>query len=288
MGKVCRVDITVGDQVLQKQAVTQPGTSLGWSTCLSFDLMDPVERGVLTDQISRCAGLTHRDTLYIPPEVREGMLVSGILVKEAKVVRKIKETKEGDNHERVPVLAATAEAPVIETAEKSEGQGDYEEEVNANTQSDEAVRVEEENEHDEVAAEEVEENRELILEKDEVEGGSLGGSAETEGKTELPVHTIREGMPMEGMIADTNTDPSLTTILKLASLDKEGYHMSNGLAFRTRLDTFGTPQEQLCVPQKYRQQCLRLHTPVLAIRGEIRWWLFLGLIFTGPAWLGIA
>ena len=109
VGKVCIVEITAGDQVLQKQAVTQPGASLGWSACLSFDQTDPVERGVLTDQISRRAGLTHRETLYVPPEVREGMLVSGIPVKEAKVVRKIMETTEGDKHELVSVQAAVAE-----------------------------------------------------------------------------------------------------------------------------------------------------------------------------------
>ena len=102
----------------------------------------------------------------------------------------------------------------------------------------------------------VEGNSELILVKDEADGELLGGSAETEGTVELPVQSIREGIPIEGMVADTNSDPSLATILKLAKLDKEGYHVSNGLVFRMRLDTFGTPQEQLCVPQKYRRQCL--------------------------------
>ena len=55
-------------------------------------------------------------------------------------------------------------------------------------------------------------------------------------------------MPMEAMIKETETDPSLVNIRKLATLDKEGYHLSDCLVFRTRLDTFGSPIEQLCVP----------------------------------------
>ena len=43
-GKVCTVDISLGGQVFRKQAVTQPGESLGWSVCLSLDLTDPAER----------------------------------------------------------------------------------------------------------------------------------------------------------------------------------------------------------------------------------------------------
>ena len=53
VGNVCTVDISVGDNVFKKQAVTQPGESLGWSVCLSIDLTDPAERGFLTNQISR-------------------------------------------------------------------------------------------------------------------------------------------------------------------------------------------------------------------------------------------
>ena len=98
---------------------------------------------------------------------------------------------------------------------------------------------------------------EKSLEIVEEDGDSLGGSADTDGLTVLPVKSIREGMPMDDMIAETDTDLSLANIRKLATLDKEGYHLSNGLIFRTRLDTFGSPQEQLCVPHSFRQQCLK-------------------------------
>ena len=275
LGKVCRIEISVGDHVLQKQAVTQPGASLGWSACLSFNLTDPVERDVLTDQISRRAEMTDRETLYVPPEVREGMLVSGIPVKEAKVVKKVKTTTNGENDKLVSLQAATAETQQVGTKELSrKGQSIVEETVpSVETEAPEPVqpeqpgaqatitaeidsKVEEVYVPDEVI-EKVEGKSELSLEKDEVAGDPLGGSAETEGPTELPIQNIREGMPLEGMVADTKVDPSLTAILKLASLDKDGYHMSNGLIFRTRLDVFGTPKEQLCVPQKFRRQCLQ-------------------------------
>ena len=157
------------------------------------------------------------------------------------------------NHTQVPVPAATAEAPAEETVHDTQGQTDPEAAVENNA---EVVQGGSDEGDEEEVVQTVEGNSELILVKDEADGEILGGSAETEGTVELPVQSIREGIPIEWMVADTNSDPSLATILKLAKLDKEGYHVSNGLVFRTRLDTFGTPQEQLCVPQKYRRQCL--------------------------------
>ena len=116
------------------------------------------------------------------------------------------------------------------------------------------VRIDEADEN-EVDCEILETEQSLVIAEEE--GESSGGSAETEGLTVLPVTSIREGMPMDKMVAETVTDLSLAYIKKLATLDKEGYHLSNGLIFRTCLDTFGNPQEQLCVPQSFRQQCLK-------------------------------
>ena len=45
-----------------------------------------------------------RDLLYIPPEVRDGYLVSGIPVEEAHVVKSVKGSKL--NNTQVPVPAA--------------------------------------------------------------------------------------------------------------------------------------------------------------------------------------
>ena len=263
VGKVCIVEITVGDQVLQKQAVTQPGASLGWSACLSFDLTDPVERGVLTDQISRRAGLTHRETLYVPPEVREGMLVSGIPVKEAKVVRKIMETTEGDKHELVSVQAAVAETQQSGAKEVSDTEQTtiQEELIQAAT-----AEAQYESEHrDTVDLQEGKEacdaevevngtgNSEEVLVMDEVVGSASEGSAD---RIEFPVASIREGMPREEMAKETATDESLQAVRKLAELNKEGFHLSQGLIWRMRLDTFGKLIQQLCVPTSFRGKCL--------------------------------
>ena len=132
IGKVCTIDVTVGDQVLTKEAVTQPGVSLDWSACLSFDLKDPEERDVLTRQIEQRASLSHNDTLYVSLEVREGILVSGVLVKEAQVVKMFK--RETVTTEQAPLPAATAEASEIDKAQQSDEQGKQKERENGSIQ----------------------------------------------------------------------------------------------------------------------------------------------------------
>ena len=92
---------------------------------------------------------------------------------------------------------------------------------------------------------------ELILAMDEGVGDASGGSAVDEGAMEIPVTKIREGMETERMVAKTTIDQSLATIVKLTDLDKDDYHLSQGHVFRTRLNTFGLPQEQLCIPQSF-------------------------------------
>ena len=78
-----------------------------------------------------------------------------------------------------------------------------------------------------------------VLDGDEAVGGALGGSANLEGSREFPVATIREGMPREEMAKETTTDVSFRAIRKLAEMDKEGFHLSQGLIWRTRMDSFG-------------------------------------------------
>ena len=205
-GKVCMITFTVGEHVLQKEAVTQPGASLGWSACLSFDLADPVEREALTMQIEQRAKMSHKETLYVPPEVREGVLISGVLIKEAQVVKTIKQKT--DNNEQVPVPAAKAEAP---TGETDEGLREQEENMENNTDSekiveskDEEVSVVEEVKKDEGQSEE-------ILVKEEGEGSPLKGEANKEGEVELHAEKIREGMTTHEMRDETRTDPSLAS-----------------------------------------------------------------------------
>ena len=221
VGRKCLVQVSVGKQTFTREAVTQPGKSLGWSVCLSLNLADPTERDFLMEQMTRRAHMPERQTLYIPPEVRMGFLVSGVPITEAQVVKAVKPIVKGKQQEETvqerPIQAAEAEAQQVEHKQNVVDFGD-------------------DKEVDEKIGE-----KEKSLVTVEEDGDSLGGSADTEGSTVLPVQSIREGMSMEEVIAETDTDPSLTNIRKLATLDKEGYHTSSGLIFRTRLDTFGSP-----------------------------------------------
>ena len=108
---------------------------------------------------------------------------------------------------------------------------------------------------------------------EEVEGGYLGGRASQEGSQDssysttvkvqpvnddLSVEGINVGSPRTEMIEHTKTDPTLATIRKLADEDAEGYQWDKGLVFRHRLDSWGDPYKQLCLPVQYRERCLEM------------------------------
>ena len=256
-GRKCIVQVSVGKQTFTREAVTQPGKSLGWSVCLSLDLSDSKEREFLMEQMAARASMPERQTLYIPPEVRTGFLVSGLPIEEAMVVKAVtpvqKLQNKGEVAHQEPIQAVASEAQQGEQINSTVDFGD-DKEVDKGDTDDKEV--------DKVQADVKEVDGEALVKEQslgsaEEDGESLGGSAEIEGLTVLPVSSIREGMPMEAMVTETDTDPSLANIKKLAAIDREGYHLSNGLIFRTRLDTFGSPQEQLCVPHSFRQQCLK-------------------------------
>ena len=260
LGKKCILTISVGDQKLTREAVTQPGQSLGWSVCLSLNLADSSDRDLLLDQITKRANMSEKDILYIPPEVREGFLVSGIPVGEAQVVKAVKSKQV--EPEEVPVLAATAEAPEPDTSDDLVPHVEVEKEVVNVTQVVEAER-------DGVDGSILEDEKEILVNVEEG-GDASGGSADNEGTMVIPVTKIREGMPLDKMVAETKTDESLASILKLAELERDGYHLSQGLVFRTRLDRFGLPQEQLCIPSSFRQQCLKAAHTSFGHQGQNR------------------
>ena len=270
-GKVCIVTITIDDQVFEKQAVTQPGESLGWSVCLSLDLTDREERCFMTKQIAKRADMKTKDALYTLPEVRDGVLISGVLVSEAVVVKTIKKKQKGGKTEQMPVQSATAEASrdekeIAEMASSGEEINQVEidgpgvnddigsiDEPGEKTESGDVVTTMEGDREEEVDDEGMSEKNMVTV---EAEGGLVGGSTEIEGSRDLPVDAIREGMPRHEMSEETKADKSLHAMLKLAQMDREEYHLSQGLVFRTRLDHFGKPREQLCVPTSYRQKCM--------------------------------
>ena len=115
--------------------------------------------------------------------------------------------------------------------------------------------VEVEKDEDEVNEEIVGESDDVLVQVEE-EGVSSGGRANTEGKLDLDVVTIREGMSRHELAEETKSDPSLIPLWKLGELDREGYYLSHGLLLRTRRDKFGGQIQQLCVPQSQRVKCL--------------------------------
>ena len=127
------------------------------------------------------------------------------------------------------------------------------------SQSTEETRI------DDVVADEVEQRytetvvselAEKPLVDGEVEGETLGGSAVDKGTQELSVLRITENIPKTQLAQSTRKDPSLQNLVRLAEAIKEGYYLTDGVLFRTRLDQFGQTKEQICLPTQYRQKCL--------------------------------
>ena len=242
-GEWCTVTITVGETTFQMRAVTQPGEALGWSACLSLDMADATEGQFLLDKMKERAATTHEQTLYLPPEVRDGVLMSGVLATEAMVVQ-AKEKRVEKPVVREEEVKKTTEVPVQAT------------EVEAPKVGVEEVEQKEENE---------EAGGVLVIEKnlvlEEVEGDASGGSAVEKGQSELSIEGIRSEIPRVEMAEATKTDVLLKPFYQLGLADREGYHVVDGLLLRTRLNSFGDPIQQLCIPAEFRNRCLqRAHT----------------------------
>ena len=256
-GEYCNVTITVGETKFEKKAVTQPGADLGWSVCLSLDMADPRESQFLLNEMRRRAAMTREETMYVPPEVRGGVLVSGILVEEAQVVKdksiravsasepeqesdsvpqsreegEVVKDEDSDTTAQVSVQATVVEAPVA--VEKTSDKGDE--------KKDDGGVLEKED----------------ILVLEEAEGDALGGRASERGTKELSVEGITSEMPRAELAEATKADVSLQPLYKLGLGDREGYHIVEGLLMRTRLDSFGDTVQQLCIPSGFRDKCLQ-------------------------------
>ena len=243
-GQVCTVDISLGGQVFRKQAVTQPGEALGWSVCMCLDLTDPKEREFLTKQITRRAEMSDKEALYVPPVMRDNVLVSGVLVSEAQVVKSVRQKKEVTQQ-------VSVQAEVTETPQQQQVQ-DSSPEDNENSS---VVESGDEEYEDEV----VKEDRDVsdgVLVTDEVVDDTSGGRAETEGLIDLNITKIREDMDRKVIADETKADQSLLPLLKLGESDREGYYLSQGVLMRTRTDGMGERIHQVCVPQSQREKCL--------------------------------
>ena len=213
--------------------------------------------------------MTKEETQYVPSEVRDGFLVSRILVAEAHVVS-VKSTRVvPDSNEELRSEPVTVPKPCIAEDTVVTARGQTEDvspvvpevvEVPVQAAEAEALQSDDGKGDEKVNAEVIEDvlgSEGDVLVTDEAEGALLVGSADSEGDKELDVATIRQGMSGSVLAEDTRSDLSLEPLLKLGELDREGYHVSQGLLFRTRRDVFEGKVEQLCVPASHRDKCLR-------------------------------
>ena len=260
-GEYCNVTITVGETTFRRKAVTQPGADLGWSVCLSLDMADPQESHFLLKEMTRRAAMNTEETLYVPPEVRDGFLVSGVLVEEAQVVS-VKSTRV------VPDKGTGANKEVVSEAREVHRIGQKEDNKQTTEVPVQATVVEAPDRVTEIVemGDEIEEDGEVLVNEqslmlEEEEGDTSKGSASEKGKEELSVQGIRSEIPRAEMAEATKADVSLQPLYKLGLEDKEGYHIVEGLLMRTRLDSFGDTIQQLCIPSRFRDKCLqRAHT----------------------------
>ena len=136
--------------------------------------------------------MTELQTLYLPPEVREGCVVSGILASEAVVVKEIEKIDKGstnvDENEKEPVQSTVVEAQNEQAevqADEQSGDGD--------------VLV-----------------LEQSLEAEEAEGGTLEEGAESEGEQDLCMKGIWKTLPREGIANEREQDVSLRAVYDLS------------------------------------------------------------------------
>ena len=85
-GKVCDIVISVNGKEFKRRAVTQPGVHLAWTACLSLPFANKDDWSFITNQMQNKFLLSEEDNLYLPPEMRDGILVSGLLVSEGTLV----------------------------------------------------------------------------------------------------------------------------------------------------------------------------------------------------------
>ena len=243
-GKRCEIDVTIDGRVFHRKAVTQPGKLLRWTVCLSIDLGDRQEGLFVLDQMGKRAQLKDEEALYLPPEIKDGSVLSGVMVSEGNLVQQKEDETVGQ-----PVQAQTRE---VEPDDQSTVQ------VQRNQDTDESGEESDEAEGDREVSEQVLEIEQTPSVDVEVEGDTLGGSAEEEVQDTLSVERMKQSIPRTDLARATKEDKSLTQIYSLGENDKEGYHIQDGILFRTRLDVFGQPVEQICMPTVYQRNCLTL------------------------------
>ena len=222
-GRLCNVTISIAGRQFQRKAVAQPGNDLAWTVCLSMPYSNKSDRELISQQMDAKFALQEEDNCYLPAEMKDGVLTLGIIVSEGTLV---------------PASAHTG--------------GDEGTRESVNVEEQDVV-----NEQRECDAEVLVIDAEPSVAVEEV-GERVEGSADSEEDKGVSIEGITHDIPRTKLAQAMLEDPSLETARALATANKEGYHYSEGILFRTRLDSFGKAREQICLPQQYRAKCLKL------------------------------
>jgi len=244
-GDVCNVIISIADREFERKAVAIPGKQMNWTPCLHIPYRPRDDMMFILDQMDKKFETNEKDRRYLPPTIKDKILASGLMVSEGEVVP--------------PQLSITMNEPeqgvekIKESAEKEIGRVVQQE----NKKEEEAEKeLELRNDNVDCLAEGGDEASALV----EVSGDSSEGSA-GDGEGQVTMEGIHNDIPKTQLAQATLDDESLRVARNLAKQRKVGYHESEGIVFRSRIDKFGSNREQICLPAQYRSKCLRLaHT----------------------------
>ena len=194
----------------------------------SFYRKAVTQPGKDSDQMDAKFAMEEEQTCYLPAEMKNGILTSVLMVSEGTLIPTQADT------------SVTSTEPEIQRNE-----------IETESKTDEG---DEQRERDELVLVKADES--LVVAEEE--GERVEGSTEGEGEQGVTIEGITQEVPTTKLTQATQSDPSLSTARSLADKNTEGYHYSNGILFRTRLDPFGKAREQICLPQPYRLKCLKL------------------------------
>ena len=245
-GKLCDIIITLNGRQFTRRAVTQPGKDLEWIACLSLPFANREEWDFVTRQMQDKFQQAEEETLYLPPEVKDGIVKSGILVSEGTVI-----ASEG-SHDLGADNSATSTGEQIQVSESTNS------DVVEDSTGDEQVVHVDDGDEQKGECEMILELKEKSSGESEVAGDQEEGSADIGVDGELSVESISSKVPTSLLVEATKSDDTLATARSLADSQSQGYFWKNDLVFRTRLNRMGDNIEQMCLPKEYREKCLTL------------------------------
>ena len=221
MGKVANITIKIGTDCYHRKAVTIPGENIELTAAMSLDMANTEELPRILHQIQLNNQLREEDTHFIPPRMEDGILKVAVRVSQGEVVEAVVQT------EKPVVLGPEPQSEEVKHAKV--------EEIDVGFEGEKVLAVE----------------GEMSSVSDAGESDTQGGSANI-GEEEVSVKEIVANESREKLAKAIKSDSTLAAARVLADQLTEGYHWTEGLFFRTRLNVLGDKIEQLCLPVNYR------------------------------------